>query len=92
MPLIFTVLIKFLLLFPAIISTLLGSYSTIPGPRDKGINEETLNDHGLMYGRDSLPWARYLSHLLKYLLNVKKASDVPRSRDTMARYLHWTNY
>ena len=43
--------------FPAIISTLLGSFSSIPGPRDKGVIEETLNDHGCMYGRESSPGA-----------------------------------
>ena len=31
--------------------------SSIPGPRDKGIIiEETLNDHGCMYRKQSLPW------------------------------------
>ena len=53
--LISTALVKCLLLFPPIISMLLGSFSSIPGPRDKGIIEETLNDHGYMYGRES-PW------------------------------------
>ena len=51
--LIFTVLIEYLLLFPAIISTCLWSFSSIHGPRDKGIIGETLNDHGCIYGRES---------------------------------------
>ena len=52
-----------LLLFPAIIFALLGSFSSIPGPRYKGIIEETLNDHGCMYGRESLPWGRVVEAL-----------------------------